>query len=180
MECLIKTVYFVYNSLISLVNKSKGLVSGFTTNIPALQLDVSPLRQPLQPNQFFSFLPVLPGTMYKTIYTESGILADGWHLLLLRPDFQPAQAIRYVLQKKLSQAKLFLDYLWLSFPIIWVMLTCRLLTCMLSLPKLFTLGIICLLSYPWSLMPVTKSSNLLIPKSLLNLCRTTLNRMITV
>jgi len=29
MECLIKTVILVYNSLISLVNKSKGLVSGF-------------------------------------------------------------------------------------------------------------------------------------------------------
>ena len=29
MECLIKTIDFVYNSLISLVKKSKGLVSGF-------------------------------------------------------------------------------------------------------------------------------------------------------
>ena len=29
MECLTKTIYFVYNAIISLVKKSKGLVSGF-------------------------------------------------------------------------------------------------------------------------------------------------------
>ena len=44
MECLTKTIYFVYNAIISLVKKSKGLVSGFVTNMQVFY-GVIPLRE---------------------------------------------------------------------------------------------------------------------------------------
>ena len=167
MECLTKTIYFVYNAIISLVKKSKGLVSGFYHKYAGffmewyLYVKNAIIAQPIW------LIPtgIALYHVYSFLYWAWWL---GWRLALaiVRARILAclSHTVRIIEETVIGKVIFWLSLALLTHSLGYADLSPAHLHALLS--EIFHVKIIYLLCYPWSLRYVTKLSNLLIPKSL--------------